>query len=596
MAWSRTLERSLCYSYGCWEVLESRRPRPIDLIVGRSAGLGSTLFAPVYAPAPPRVNLFDYYFHPRQNDLADEIGADAPAAYVHWRRSANAVELLDLEQCDLAWTPTHWQRHLFPAEYRDDLWVQHDGVATAGSDDVAPRDRRMARDDGRSPAGSSRGDARRQLRGPIARPPPRLRPVLARGQRLAPRPRRRDLRGRGRPGRPARAGHPFPQPRLSRPPARHLSRRSIPSGSGSWGGVTPGVVREVLAASDLHLAPGRPYPVARSLLEAMAAGCVVLASDTAPHREVLSHGQTGLLADPADPERSDPPGAGGPGRPGRASAPGRRRGRAGPVAIRPGRLPSPACRAVLDAGRHAAKGMTAMHVLFIHDAFPAQFGRLGLELKKRYGWRCSFLVQSLSSCPTPSTEMLQELELHQLPLAAEHRSSDGIPWPQIFGMYLEQCQAVFEALRARPELRPDLVVAHGGRGAPDALSARPARLPDHQLLRVLLRHQPSRHLVPDRPAPRRAGPFLPPLHQRPHAGEPGRLRRRLLGHAVAEAVVPRAVPFPRSRCYFDGIDTELYRPGPAPRRIGEADHSRGHEGRHVRRPGGWSRSAASTCS
>ena len=53
-----------------------------------------------------------------------------PPAYFHWRRSANAIELLDLEQCDLAWTPTHWQRHLFPAEYRDDFWVQHDGVDT----------------------------------------------------------------------------------------------------------------------------------------------------------------------------------------------------------------------------------------------------------------------------------------------------------------------------------------------------------------------------------------------------------------------------------------------------------------------------------
>ena len=29
----------------------------------------------------------------------------SPPAYIHWRRSANAVELLDLEQCDLAWTP-----------------------------------------------------------------------------------------------------------------------------------------------------------------------------------------------------------------------------------------------------------------------------------------------------------------------------------------------------------------------------------------------------------------------------------------------------------------------------------------------------------
>ena len=135
VSWSRTLERSLCYSYGCWQVLETRRPRPIDLIVGRSAGLGSTLFAPVYAPAPPCVNLFDYYFHPRQNDLAGEVGADTPPTYVHWRRSANALELLDLENCDLAWTQTHWQRHLFPPEYRDDLWVQHDGIGWSLSDE-----------------------------------------------------------------------------------------------------------------------------------------------------------------------------------------------------------------------------------------------------------------------------------------------------------------------------------------------------------------------------------------------------------------------------------------------------------------------------
>ena len=57
------------------------------------------------------------------------------------------------------------------------------------------------------------------------------------------------------------------------------------------GNSTPAVVAEVLAASDLHVAPCRPYPVARSLLEAMAAGCVVLASDTEPHREVITHGQ-----------------------------------------------------------------------------------------------------------------------------------------------------------------------------------------------------------------------------------------------------------------------------------------------------------------
>src|SRR5206468_3011534 len=59
------------------------------------------------------------------------------------------------------------------------------------------------------------------------------------------------------------------------------------------GTATPAMVAEVLAASDLHVAPGRPYPVSRSTLEAMASGCVVLASDTEPHREVLTHGETG---------------------------------------------------------------------------------------------------------------------------------------------------------------------------------------------------------------------------------------------------------------------------------------------------------------
>jgi glycosyltransferase involved in cell wall biosynthesis len=85
--------------------------------------------------------------------------------------------------------------------------------------------------------------------------------------------------------------------------AAHLMERNPPLAPDRlWflGQRAPSEVAEVLAASDLHVAPSRPYPVARSLLEAMAAGCVVLASDTEPHREVLSHGQTGLLVEERD--------------------------------------------------------------------------------------------------------------------------------------------------------------------------------------------------------------------------------------------------------------------------------------------------------
>ncbi len=294
--WSRTLERSLCYAYGCWEVLEARRPRPIDLIVGRSAGLGSTLFAPVYAPAPPQISLFDYYVHPRSNDLADDDAAGAAPAYAYWRRSANVCDLLELEQCDLAWTHSDWQRRLYPSEYQDDFWIQFDGIAMRRLPERARRDRRVI-------AGRTVPDGTRVVSF-VARSLDRLRGFdrfwhLANDLLLAD----RDLVC-------VIIGDPVVQRGLdvhhhNRDYVSHLATSSPPvDPERLWllGKAPASVVSQVLAASDLHVAPGRPYPVSRSLLEAMGAGCVVLASDTAPHREVIRHGQSGLLGSAEDHE------------------------------------------------------------------------------------------------------------------------------------------------------------------------------------------------------------------------------------------------------------------------------------------------------
>src|SRR5271156_91421 len=68
-AWQRSVERSICYSFGAWEVINHRRPGPIDVVLGRSDGLGSALFAPVFVPRTPVVQLFDYYYHGRKHDL-----------------------------------------------------------------------------------------------------------------------------------------------------------------------------------------------------------------------------------------------------------------------------------------------------------------------------------------------------------------------------------------------------------------------------------------------------------------------------------------------------------------------------------------------
>lgn len=98
------------------------------MVLGRSAGLGSSLFIPAYESRAPIVNYFDYYYHPRQNDLADDLVGRLPLEYIHWRQAANAMDLLDLENGVIPWTGSEWQRSLYPSEYRADFFVQHEGV------------------------------------------------------------------------------------------------------------------------------------------------------------------------------------------------------------------------------------------------------------------------------------------------------------------------------------------------------------------------------------------------------------------------------------------------------------------------------------
>jgi glycosyltransferase involved in cell wall biosynthesis len=293
--WTRQLERGLCYAYGCWEVLEARRPRPVDVVLGRSAGLGSTLFASVHLTGVPVVNLFDYFVHPHANDLAEEAGPETPAAYFQWRRASNAMDLLDLENGVLPWTPTYWQRSLFPAEYQDAFFVLYDGVNT----------RRFAR-----PPGMPRTIAGRVI-------PPEMRVVsfVARClDRLRGFDRFVELANRLVKARSdvlcIAVGDKTVQRSLDIAfygqdyPAHVQAQTPLADPDRVWflGAVSQTTVAEVLAASDLHLYPSRPYAVSRSLLEAMSAGCTILAWDTAPVREFLAHGQTGLLVEANDPD------------------------------------------------------------------------------------------------------------------------------------------------------------------------------------------------------------------------------------------------------------------------------------------------------
>jgi glycosyltransferase involved in cell wall biosynthesis len=207
-----------------------------------------------------------------------------------------------------------------------------------------------------------------------------------------------------------------------------------------------------------------------------------------------------------------------------------------------------------------------MRILFLHDAFPAQFGHVALELSRRHDWDCHFLVESVSTCPTPSKEMLERLDVRSYPLSKEYRKREATPWPQIYAKFLELCEAAYEAIRKRPDLKPDLVVAHGGRGGPTPLLRDILDCPiiDYCEYYFAFDHRDISYRID-----------LPPAEPAPHF--PRCINAPVLAGLVDcdsgySATHWQKASFParfhhKIEVHFDGIDDQLYRPGPAPRMI-----------------------------
>ncbi len=61
------------------------------------------------------------------------------------------------------------------------------------------------------------------------------------------------------------------------------------------GRILPEQLASIFRLSDLHIYLTAPFVLSWSMLDAMASGCVVLASDVPPVREVINPGQNGLI-------------------------------------------------------------------------------------------------------------------------------------------------------------------------------------------------------------------------------------------------------------------------------------------------------------
>jgi glycosyltransferase involved in cell wall biosynthesis len=98
-----------------------------------------------------------------------------------------------------------------------------------------------------------------------------------------------------------------------------------------------------------------------------------------------------------------------------------------------------------------------MHVLFVHSNFPAQFRYLAPRLARDLGWRCTFVTRNKTAADLPGVERVLYRKLGAG--AANH------PFARYFDDTIRDAHGVYEALKARPDIRPDVVVAHSGFGS-----------------------------------------------------------------------------------------------------------------------------------
>ena len=100
-----------------------------DVIMGHT-GWGSSLYLKDMLPKVPLIGYFEWYYNSFGGDVGywpdEEVSIDDRCRI----RTTNAHHLLNLQVCDVRYTPTQWQRSQFPAEYRDSMKVIHEGVET----------------------------------------------------------------------------------------------------------------------------------------------------------------------------------------------------------------------------------------------------------------------------------------------------------------------------------------------------------------------------------------------------------------------------------------------------------------------------------
>lgn len=272
--------------------LKRRGYRP-DVILTHP-GWGESLYAKEAFPTARLIHFCEFYYHTHGADanFDPEFPLDLDGAARI--RTRNALHLLNLENCDQGIAPTRWQYSLHPEAYQHKLVELHEGIDTR----------------------TLQPDSQATLTLPNGTTLSAGMPVLT---YIA-----RNLE-------PYRGFHSFmralPLILQEHPTCQVLiiggddvSYGGRPKDADNWrskllrenpidltrvhflGKIPYATYRKALQISAVHTYLTYPFVLSWSLLEAMACGCLIVASDTDPVREVISHGENGVLVDFFDSE------------------------------------------------------------------------------------------------------------------------------------------------------------------------------------------------------------------------------------------------------------------------------------------------------
>ncbi|MFC6636006.1 glycosyltransferase [Sulfitobacter sp. JBTF-M27] len=271
--------------------MESEEGFKPDIVIGH-IGWGELTFFKQVWPDVPIIGFFEYYYNIEGGLVGfdpEETVSDHAPFLMHAR---NAVPLANIETVDQGHCPTIWQRDRFPASFHDRMYVCHDGIRT---DKLRPNpdvelklgrlDHPLTRDDevltyvARNLERARGFHVFMRALPQIMRERPNARVLIVGGNEVSYGGKSTDPRGlRGE--MEAEVGDQLDWSRL-----HFLGRIPYPD------------YQKLIQLSRCHVYLTMPFVLSWSLLESMSMGATIVASDVAPVREAVTHGQTGLLVD-----------------------------------------------------------------------------------------------------------------------------------------------------------------------------------------------------------------------------------------------------------------------------------------------------------